>query len=92
MNLFGMDPRLAALSMAPLNSSISSGFTPKTWANRCLYLRFRVVASLGRFERPTNCLEGSRSVQLSYRDVRVTLRFYDKQRDKTRRIYIPADL
>lgn len=26
------------------------------------------MASLGRFERPTNCLEGSRSVQLSYRD------------------------
>jgi len=27
------------------------------------------VVSQGRFERPTRCLEGSRSIQLSYWDI-----------------------
>ena len=41
------------------------------------------MASLERFERSTNCLEGSRSVLLSYRDISNTLKFYDNMNSNT---------
>ena len=41
------------------------------------------VASLERFERSTRCLEGSRSIQLSYWDASFTHKFYDKSNGKT---------
>ncbi len=44
-----------------------------------------LMASLEGFEPTTRCLEGSRSVQLSYRDNQATLKFYDKRNDKTSR-------
>ena len=43
------------------------------------------MASLEGFEPTTRCLEGSRSVQLSYRDMQATLKFYDKTYGKTSR-------
>ncbi len=33
-----------------------------------------LIASLERFERSTRCLEGSRSIQLSYRDKMTSLK------------------
>jgi hypothetical protein len=39
--------------------------------------------SLGRFERPAHCLEGSCSILLSYRDEWNSARFYDKTIAKT---------
>jgi hypothetical protein len=44
-----------------------------------------LVASLEGFEPTTRCLEGSRSIQLSYRDNQDTAKFYDKRNDKTSR-------
>src|SRR3989304_4490039 len=44
------------------------------------------LASLERFERSTRCLEGSRSIQLSYRDELASLKIYHEC--KTRSIYL----
>ena len=42
------------------------------------------MVSQGRFERPTRCLEGSRSIQLSYWDFYgQQIKFYDKRAVKT---------
>jgi hypothetical protein len=41
-----------------------------------------VVSQVG-FEPTTRCLEGSRSIQLSYWDISVTHKFYDKSSAKT---------
>ena len=42
-----------------------------------------MVSQVG-FEPTTRCLEGSRSIQLSYWDIGVTHKFYDKNAGKTR--------
>ena len=41
-----------------------------------------MVSQVG-FEPTTRCLEGSRSIQLSYWDICVTHKFYDKRFAKT---------
>ena len=45
----------------------------------------KAVESLVGFEPTTRCLEGSRSVQLSYRDTQNTREFYDKTYIQTSR-------
>jgi hypothetical protein len=49
-------------------------------------VKLKNLASLEGLEPTTYCLEGSRSIQLSYRDEQDTPKFYDKIHLKTSRI------